>query len=398
MGLLYLYDERGGGNSTPGLDWLTQLLQLDDSGPADEVAAMTYSAAIRRVAHLIVGSSPTHLVLGIHLLARSSGDVVIAEAADRPGGAWRVGEVFGIPNLELGCHHIPNHGVAYAVLERCGVALPPMNPRPIVLVARPTGARVPDFIKNSALSSYGLIRRNHAFDFAVHDARIRTLRTLTRTSPEVWRYPTLGCAGLVSGLTRRFTDLGGQLLLECGVTALRPLRDRVDCALGDGSAIVASHAHVTPNSAGIHLEGLTGVERRLRTNVLMAVASESLPFSVGQVKGDPVITAVSNIGRFADTPAGMTVVAVQLRNPATAGRHPDLARIVEHRLRRLKLLRKTDAVIGVHLEHHTVGSRGTAAAWMKAAGASSRITVRHVMELIHSFAEFSETPDQRIAA
>ncbi len=163
-------------------------------------------------AHLIVGSSPFHLVLGIELLTASRGDVVIVEAADRPGGAWRVGEVFGIPDIELGCHLLDNDPAGYAVLERCGVDLPVLHPRPTLIVARPTGATGPDLVKNCAVFGYGTLRRNRTFDRARHDALIRTLRTRTRTPVVPWRYPSLGCAELVRDLAGRFTDLGGQLL------------------------------------------------------------------------------------------------------------------------------------------------------------------------------------------
>src|SRR5213080_2339661 len=113
--------------------------------------------------HLIVGSSPFQIVLGIELLtARPDGSVVVVDAAERASGAWCTGELFGVRNLELGAHYVENDDLAYGVLERCGVKLSPMEPGPTVLVSRPVGGTVPDRVKNCALFGYGSLRHNRS--------------------------------------------------------------------------------------------------------------------------------------------------------------------------------------------------------------------------------------------
>jgi hypothetical protein len=350
-------------------------------------------------ANLIVGSSPFHVVLGIELLTASMGDVVIVESADRPGGAWRVGEVFGIRELELGCHFLANDPAGYAVLERSGVTLPELRPRPNVLVARPTGATAPDLVKNCGLFGYGTLRGNRFYDRARHDARIRMLRTRTRAAVVPWRYPSLGCAELVSGLVARFTDLGGQLLLGRRVTTLHEHDDRVVCALGDAEALDAEQVHVSATQNGIRVDGLVEFETVMRDNVLLELAGAApRTFSFVQVKGDGLVHAVSDIGRFARTPPGTVVLAVQLRNRAFDQFGASLAGIVQRRLRRLGILRGSDNVAGMHVERAPLSGPHAVAAWTRATASSRRISVRNPVFLVESLAELARTADRRVMA
>lgn len=356
-----------------------------------------YAPHIAPTAHVLVGASPFHLVLGIDLLTGSRADVVIVDAADRPGGAWRVGEVFGIRDLELGTHFLTNDPGGYAMLERCGVTLPELRPRPHVLVARPVGARAPDLVKNCGLFGYGTLRRNRFYDRATHDARIQTLRTRTRAAVVPWRYPSLGCAELVRDLVARFTDLGGQLRLGRRVTALHEHDDRVVCALGDGEALDAEQVHVSANNDGVRVDGLVVPDAVTRYNVLLDLAGAApRAFSFVQVKGDEVIHAVSDIGRFARTPPGRVVLAVLLRNRAFD--EPSLPDIVERRLRRLGILRGPDNVAGVHVERTPVQGPHAVAAWTRATASSRRIRVRNPVDLVESLAELARTADRGVMA
>jgi hypothetical protein len=358
-----------------------------------------YVPQIAPAAHVLVGSSPFHLVLGIELLTGSRGDVVIVEAADRPGGAWRVGEVFGIRELELGTHFLTNDPAGYAMLERSGVSLPELRPRPSVLVARPVGATAPDLVKNCGLFGYGTLRRNRFYERATHDARIRALRTRTRAAVVPWRYPSLGCAELVRDLVARFTDLGGQLLLGRRVTALHEHDDRVVCALGDGESLDAEQVHVSPNHDGIRVDGLVVPETVTRCNVLLDLAGAApRAFSFVQVKGDGVIHAVSDIGRFARTPPGRVVLAVLLRNRAFDELGASLPDIVERRLRRLGILRGPDQVAGVHVERTPIQGPHAVAAWTRATASSRRIRVRSPVDLVESLAELARAADRGVMA
>ncbi len=165
------------------------------------------------------------------------------------------------------------------------------------------------------------------------------------------------------------------------------------CALSDGDAIDAEHVHVSSNSNDIRVEGLANTRAVARTSVLIGVAGAPRPFSIVQVKGEPVVHAVSDIGRFASTPAGTVVLAVQLHRRAS-----EEAGTVERRLRRLGLLRDSDVVTGFHTERYRVAGRETVAAWTRATASSRRISVRNPATLVQSLGELARTADRRVLA
>jgi hypothetical protein len=73
------------------------------------------------------------------LAERAAGkQVVIVDGAESVGGTWKVTELLGYSNVELGCHELDAIRSVYQLLEDLGVPLAVMQPQPVFVSVEPS--------------------------------------------------------------------------------------------------------------------------------------------------------------------------------------------------------------------------------------------------------------------
>ena len=269
--------------------------------------------------HVVIGASPHNLALACRIAQRGN-SVLLVERRDEIGGAWYVRDLFGVDNLEVGCHYIGNLRAAYRLLNDLGVELPVMDVQPKVLVTSPAGADRLNSIRNRTLHSLGGFRRNRAFSWRLLSI-LTSIRTLRLGGTRAYRYPRGGCFELTETLSARLRDLGGSIRLGVEISSLELTDDGVRCHFGD-DAIEADVVHLSRNQAlmvrGTQKDALSEVGRQvLSEHVLLEVAGRKrIPFSVLLVHGDPRMALVSDVGQWAGIDDGL-VLAISVRAEGT---------------------------------------------------------------------------------
>ena len=233
----------------------------------------------------------------------------MVERRNELGGAWYVRDLFGVDNLEVGCHYIGNLPAAYRLLNDLGVELPVMDVQPKILVTSPNS------IRNRALHGLGGIRRNRAFSWRLL-AILTSIRTLTPGGTRAYRYPRRGCFELTQTLSARLRELGGSIRLGVEISSLELMDDAVRCDVG-GDVIEAEVVHLSRNQAlkvrGTQNDAGPGAEPVLSEHVLLEVAGRKrFPFSVLLVNGDPRMALVSDVGQWAGVDDRL-VIAISVR-------------------------------------------------------------------------------------
>ena len=86
---------------------------------------------------VLVSTSPMCMIAA--LAERAAGKrVVVVDAADSVGGTWKVTELLGYSNVELGCHELDAIKPVYELLEDLGVPLTVMQPQPVFVSVEPS--------------------------------------------------------------------------------------------------------------------------------------------------------------------------------------------------------------------------------------------------------------------
>ena len=354
--------------------------------------------------HVVVGASPHNLALACRI-AHGGGRVLLVERQERIGGAWYVRDLFGVTNLEVGCHYIANEPPAYRLLNELGVRLPPMDVQPKVLVASPTGVSRINTLRNQALHAIGGVRRNRAFSKRLLSI-ITGVRTLNpgEIGTHPYRYPRGGCFELMTTLSERLEGLGASIRFGCEIESLEETNDSVRCHVA-GDVIEADFVHLSRNQAvrvhGMENEAVAGREPRPKVvseHVLLQVAGRKrVPFSVLFVEGDPRLGLVSDVGQWAGV-EGALVIAVSVRpegatefvngNVAAGtvtGRDSEeqgrLAQEILARLIRVGLLQSGASLSQHHFEYYELNT-GEPNAW-----SSGRVHTYDSTDLAHSLGD-----------
>lgn len=366
--------------------------------------------------HLIIGSGPHNLVLGIRLLAAAPGDrVAIVDAAHRVGGAWYTGTVFGVADVELGCHFLKNDPAGYRVLRGCGVNLAKMAAPPSLLVTRPRGTTGRNLAKNAFLYALGRIRGNPQHDMARtlhHVARARQRPRSGQSRPahaEPFLYPTRGCAALITDLVDRFTAAGGELILGRRVSAINEHPTQVVCSVEAAELLTAEHAHVPRNhqitsftrASHDDTDSVAAPSTTIFSEQLMLeiVGPRTRPFSFVDIAGDDSVNLVSDVGQWAAEPCDAQILAVSLRAPeatkinmveassAPARTEVELTELVEvvaASLRRCGLISRQASIRSFHLERYPIYVRSEHVRAHLAAIRFTRVHFHDTTDLIES--------------
>ncbi len=86
---------------------------------------------------VILGTSPMSMIAA---LAEQAGGkrVLMVDGAESVGGTWKVTELLGYSNVELGCHELDAIRPVYKLLEDLGIPLSVMEPQPVFVSVEPS--------------------------------------------------------------------------------------------------------------------------------------------------------------------------------------------------------------------------------------------------------------------
>ncbi len=312
---------------------------------------------------LIMGSSPIMMCVAIRL-AESGWRVEIHDERHRPGGAWSTMEAFGHRNIEPAVHLLENRPAVYRhLVDSLGVELQPEFRPEGRIGRRRLGFHA---ARTSMFGAVGLkaLRRGDLNRATIAGRSfVRSVRHL----PTPFMYPPGGSSLLVKTLTERLDHLGVLLRLDSRIDscALRSGIPGVECVTGNerrcfDRLVLSSRSHPRLTADGESLSFDTS-RTEVRTILLHLAIPRPLEFGYVELMGDPDLTRVRNVGRFAQptVPNDRAILALQIRTSSTRLRGPEsgLADECVAILRERGLLRETIEaldLLDLRYEHDTI--------------------------------------------
>lgn len=276
---------------------------------------------------LIIGSSPLALAEAAHL-ARIGHRVTIAEQANVLGGAWGVIPEGALAGCELGPHAIKPRPHLYDLLHELGVALEPLDPRPVTftpglvngyrLVSLQPPHLSESFIRNNENTIGGRLK--------IEARRLAlTLGLLTRQpTRETHAYPVGGSGGFVEVLAEAARLAGVDIRVACPVRSVHAERQKKRAFIEtDSETFEVEDLVLTSGTLLDHLE-IDGKPYRLddpiqtyREVVFIADTGRSERFSqVLMGRNDALVRTVSDVTPYVNgadqTAPGMRWITVRL--------------------------------------------------------------------------------------
>lgn len=166
---------------------------------------------------IINGSSPLHLALAIKNLHKKK-SVLLLEERGCLGGAWYTSNVWGLKNLEVGCHILKNKSKGYKILQGLNIPLRSMNPQPGIIINAPRGLSFFNSSLNTLFYLVSKITGKTVFSRFSYDQ----LRGIKHTTDKKTKFLYLenGCAELVEGLSKQINQLGGTIITDTKIESV----------------------------------------------------------------------------------------------------------------------------------------------------------------------------------
>lgn len=314
---------------------------------------------------ILLGSSP--LMLMCHNVLSQKENSLLIERNDRFGGAWYTGEKWGIQQLELGCHILKNYPKGASLLKDAGVKTAIMPLQPSVYYCGIKGESFLNTLKITTLKSFNLFRSNKL----INKYRVDKLGSLNKSNDiGPYFYLEKGCYSLLTDLLNNSNNRK----LNTSIQSVKVEDDVALIELSTGEKIKTKKLYVAKNFkvAELHINGKAisyKYDNYISEHLMFLLDKEMREFSFVDVVGDDLINLISNVGLYADTNGkGVLSMAIQ-RSSGKAENNlsissftnlpgqkeiEELAKTVEEKLRKFKILTSKYTVLDHHYEPYVL--------------------------------------------
>jgi len=283
---------------------------------------------------LCIGSSPLLLLEALQQ-ARSGRRVLVVDAAEQVGGAWRDMRIFGLRRVEIAPHIVMYNRTTYDYFAReLGVKMQRMLPPPQYFWNSPLGKIwipyiLSPFVAYIAVPIHFICNRQYRANFQLireeyfgrlSDASRLMLKWIFAGQQPFIEYPTGGTLELLDRISDRLAEAGVKLRMKTRVAAIETQPGKnvwVRCE--DGLEIAAAKVFMTRHQnvprisvAGRPLEVQYDSNTYTSLHLLVKTTNPSRAAFV-LAKRDPWIQLYSDLTSYmADVPQGRRVITLRL--------------------------------------------------------------------------------------
>ena len=264
---------------------------------------------------IIIGSSPILLIEALYL--DSTGlKVAIFEKKSRIGGAWYPESLWGINNIETGCHYIDRGKKNYNFLRKfLNIELQPQPRHILWKETNGNGQNSRSGIKTGIQNSLAILFKNKLirrdlWDVYNHGRKGRiknalfSLANLLKSQP--FLYPIHGCKSIIDGLETKIDNSSVRLFKNADVKSVHIAEkgSHNRCHVGTQN-FTAKRIIVSQNvSVDIFMNGtsfLVDQELQPYTHVVLRIKGKKRPdFNYIDVIQNPMLRRVQDVTSYAD--------------------------------------------------------------------------------------------------
>ncbi len=256
---------------------------------------------------IFLGSSP--LMMMSHAALCKKENSLLIEQSDRMGGAWYTSELWGINNLEVGCHILKNYQKGFELLQKSQLLPDQMQIPPKTLYRTRKG----ESFMNSLKINFLLLSKTFSKSKLLEMYRVDKIGNLFKKNEiQPYFYFNGGCQELVSGLNKTDCNISQNSITEISVSNGKAL-----LKLKDGSSLSTSKLYLPKNykTEKFQIENKSisyEYENYVSEHYVFLFEKEIDHISFVDVVGDDLINLISNVGLYTDT-KGKGVLCISIK-------------------------------------------------------------------------------------
>lgn len=318
--------------------------------------------------HIFIGSSP--LFLMCHNEVNKTQNSLLLEQSTRIGGAWYTTNIWGIHNLELGCHILKNNPLGYKLMEAQGATLKEMKLQPSILLCKLQGESALNYVKNITLRTSRIFSSNKL----ITKHKVQKLEQLLRKRESCpHRYLDLGCYQLIQELSAKSRNLEQDKTVQ----EISFEEDFAVVTLVNGDSYRAKHVHIPRNCL---IPKFTFADKSIEPDYddyvsehyILKLNKQKKEFSFIECIGDELLNLVSNVSLYVKDSEHL-ILAVAVKKPSSVPENnlvvtkfedlPDEAEqkstveLIMNKLKAFKVIEKNNELLDFHYEPYLLKPR-----------------------------------------